>query len=86
MVITDQDGNYAFTWEPRKIGLYALKSIFLSEDATLLGESKVEITEVKESAPLNIFIYTTIGLAAGLAAVIASIVIYLVKVGKRKPE
>jgi len=87
-VITDQDGKYEYTWEPRNTGLYALKSVLLGENVTLLGESEVEVMLV-EIEPPSVFFYTTIGLAlaAGLAAVIMSIsVFYLIKVGKGKPE
>ena|GEM_PF-3754666 len=85
MVITDQDGKYEFTWEPTQIGIYALKSILLGEDTASLGESKVEIMVVEESAPPpNIFFYTTIGLTAGLAAVIVGMALYFLKV--RKPK
>jgi len=84
MVITDQEGNYAYTWNPQEIGLYALKSFLLGEDETVLGESEVEVVEVEESAPLDIFFYTTIGLALGLVAVIVSVPFYFLKV--RKPK
>ena len=87
-VIADQDGKYEYPWEPRSTGLYALKSVLLGENVTLLGESEVEVMLV-EIEPPSIFFYTTIGLAlaAGLAAVIMSIsVFYLIKVGKGKPE
>lgn len=86
-VITDPNGNYEFTWEPQKIGLYALRSALLGEGTTLLGESEIEVMVVNESASPNIFFYTTIGLAvaSGLASVIMGmIVFYLVRSGKVK--
>ncbi|UCG36298.1 MAG: PKD domain-containing protein [Candidatus Bathyarchaeota archaeon] len=81
IVITDGDGNYAYDWTPWSRGTYEVKASWQVDGALEVDESVVEVLVVQGAAPVSLFLYSTVALAALLVATIA----YFMWIRKPKP-
>ena len=64
VVITDENGQYSYDWKPRVAETYEVKASWQSNGATEPDESEVQVLVIREGLALNIFLYSTIAVAA----------------------
>ncbi len=73
-VTADEDGTYTYDWEPAASGTYALKASWEGDDVTegATSDPQIVVVEVVEEPPApDIFLYSTIGLAVAIVAILA---------------
>ena len=64
VVITDENGQYSYDWKPRVAETYEVKASWQSNGATEPDESEVQVLVIREGLALDIFLYSTIAVAA----------------------
>jgi len=80
VVITDESSQYSYDWKPRSAQTYEVKASWQSGGDPEADESEVQVIVVQEGAVLDIYLYSTIAVAA---LWIATIVFFL---WVRKPK
>jgi len=77
---TDSNGVYSQTWTPESAGTYAIKAIWQGDDTTEYSESQVFIATVQEIPSPSLFLYLSVVLTIGMAAM----AFYFLKIWKPK--
>lgn len=77
-VTTESDGTYSHSWTPETAGTYAIKASWQGDSIVMPSESEAAVVIVQEVPQLNLYLFTT----AGLAIVIVALIVYFVKLRK----
>jgi len=81
VIITDENGQYSYDWKPRSAVTYEVKASWQSDGAPEADESEVQVIVVQQGVTLNIFLYSTVAVAALWVATM----VFFLRVKKQKP-